>query len=127
MPKDVYESELDRCRPWIEAALEYCNGTHEFEDVCQSVAAGRMQLWPAERGCIVTEIVVYPRKKVLNVFLAGGELDQILDMYEAVKSWALSHACETATMTGRFGWKKPLLAEGWKPLYATYKKDLVNG
>ena len=83
-----------------------------------------MQLWPAPRGCIVTEIVVYPRKKVLNVFLAGGELDQILDMNNDVKAWALAQGCENATMTGRFGWKKPLMANGWEPLYATYKKEI---
>ena len=34
MPKDMLLSdELERCRPWIEAALEYCGGTHEFEDI----------------------------------------------------------------------------------------------
>ena len=43
-----------------------------------------MQLWQGPRGCIVTEIVVYPRKKVLNLFLAGGELDQIVDMNDDI-------------------------------------------
>jgi len=33
MPKDTQVNELERCRPWIEAALEYSGGTHEFEDV----------------------------------------------------------------------------------------------
>ena len=80
MPKDTQVNELERCRPWIEAALEYSGGTHNFEDVAKGILEGNMQLWPTPRGCIVTEIVVYPRKKVLNVFLGGGELDQLLDM-----------------------------------------------
>ena len=58
-------------------------------------------------GCIVTEIVVYPRKKYLNVFLAGGELDQILDMDADVKAWSIEQGCDAAMMSGRIGWKKP--------------------
>ena len=77
MAKDIVVNELERCRPWIEAALQYTGGTHEFEDIVDGIRSSRMQLWPSKRGCIVTEIVIYPRKKVLNLFLAGGELDQI--------------------------------------------------
>lgn len=125
MPKDTFpQNELERCRPWIEAALEYCGGTHAWEDVVNGIMSSKMQLWPAERGCMVTEIVIYPRKKVLNIFLAGGELDQLLDMNDDVGIWAKSHGCEAATMSGRLGWKKPLIPEGWKLLYANFQKEI---
>ena len=125
MPKDMMLSdELERCRPWIEAALEYCGGTHEFEDIVDNIANCRMQLWPAERGCIVTEIVVYPRKKVINIFLAGGELDQILDMDADVKAWAKEQGCTGATMAGRIGWKKPLKALNWEFQLASFAKEI---
>ena len=124
MPKDTQVNELERCRPWIEAALEYSGGTHNFEDVVDGIVDGNMQLWPSPRGCIVTEIVVYPRKKVLNVFLGGGELDQLLDMHNDVTAWAKSYGCDTLMITGRFGWKKPLKAHGWKPLYASFQKEI---
>ena len=71
MAKDtILSNDLETCRPWIEAALEYTGGTHNWEDVVESIAKGTMQLWAAPRGCIVTEIVVYPRKKVLNIFFS---------------------------------------------------------
>ena len=123
----VLSPDLERCRPWIEAALEYTGGTHEFEDIVSSIAQGTMQLWPAPRGCIVTEIVVYPRKKVLNIFLAGGELDQILDMDNDVKAWAENHGCTAATMMGRIGWKKPLAALDWKFQHGAFIKEFENG
>jgi hypothetical protein len=63
---------VEKCKEWIEAALEYSGGTHTIEDVEDAIRSGRMQLWPAERACAVTEIVVYPRKTVLHVFLGGG-------------------------------------------------------
>jgi len=117
-------NELDRCKPWIEAALDYCDGTHSWDDIENGIASGMMQLWPAAKGCIVTEIVVYPKKKVINIFLAGGELDQILDMDADVKAWASAHGCTGATMTGRVGWKKPLEPLGWKVLHTQFAKDI---
>ena len=116
--------ELARCRAWIEAALEYSGGTHNFDDVAEGLASGKMQLWPAPKGCIVTEIVVYPRKKVLNVFLGAGELDQLMDMHKDVIAWSKAQGCVAVTITGRHGWKKPLTKHGWKPLHASYVKEI---
>ena len=115
--------ELERCREWIEAALEYSGGTHNFDDIVEGLKSGVLQLWPTPRGCIVTEIVLYPRKRVLNVFLGGGELDQILDMHTDVVNWAKAQGCTSLTMSGRAGWKKPLAPHGWKPQHATYVKE----
>ena len=79
------------------------------------------------KGCIVTEIVIYPRKKVLNIFLAGGELDQILDMDHDVKNWAKEHGCTAATMSGRIGWKKPLKPLNWKMQHVSFLKEFEDG
>ena len=69
---------IGKIRGWIADALQYSGGTHTVDDVIERIMSGHLQLWPAERGCAVTEIVVYPRKKVLHVFLAAGEMDQII-------------------------------------------------
>ena len=34
-------TELQRCRQWIEAALEYSGGTHLYEDVVTAVVEGK--------------------------------------------------------------------------------------
>ena len=117
-------NEIERCKPWIEAALKHSGGTHVFEDVEKGIRESRMQLWPAPRGCIVTEIVVYPRKKLLNLFLAGGELDQLLDMYDDMKAWAELQGCEAAELTGRLGWKRVLEPLGWKTQHVNFRKDI---
>jgi hypothetical protein len=119
----IMSDELARCRPWIEDALEYCNGTHIFEDVVKGIAESRMQLWAAPRGCMVTEIMVYPRKKVLNIFLAGGDLEQLLDMNDAMTEWAKMQGCTGGTITGRVGWKKVLEPMGWKLMHSHYAKE----
>lgn len=117
-------NEIDRCQKWIEAALERSGGTHLFSDVKGAIMQGTMQLWPAERGCVVTELVKYPRKKVLNLFLAGGDLDQILSMSEDGEKWAKSEGCAAMVMTGRHGWKKSLSSRDWTEAYVTFWKEL---
>ncbi len=122
--QDIYINQIERCRHWIEAALEYSGGTHNFDDIVDGIKEGRMQLWPSARGCIVTEIVIYPRKKYLNIFLAGGELDQILDMHDSVRAWMIEQKCDAAMMSGRLGWKKPLEKQGWSFLQAHFVKEV---
>lgn len=118
------QSELDRCRPWIEAALEYSGGTHLFEDIVAGVQSGHMQLWPAPDGCLVTEIIVFPRKKVLNVFLGGGDLDRLVDMHDALAAWGRAQDCDAATINGRTGWQRVYKSRGWTPMHICLSKEL---
>lgn len=117
-------AELERCRPWIEAALRRSGGTHEYSDVFDAVLAGTMQLWPAPRGCAITEIVVYPRKTLLNVFLAAGELDQVTDGIEAVAAWAREQGCDGMIMSGRRGWERVLGNRGWSRLHSVMTREV---
>ena len=116
-------AELLRCRPWIEDALEYSGGTHTFEDVVQGIVSGRMQLWPAPRGCAVTEVVLYPKKSVLHVFLAGGEMDQILDMIDSAVEWSKGQGCNSMTIAGRHGWSRVLAKHGYKAVMTVLEKE----
>lgn len=118
-------AELLRCRKWIEDALEYSGGTHTFEDVARSIMEGRMQLWPATRGCAVTEIVVYPRKSVLHVFLAGGEMDQIIDMIDSAVEWGKMQGCSSMTIAGRKGWQRVLERYGYEPVMTVLEKEFA--
>lgn len=115
--------ELLRCRHWIEAALEYSNGTHTFKDIVDGIMEGRLQFWPAPNGCLVTEIVTYPQKRVINVFLGGGELDQLADMHADVIAWAKTQGCAGATIVGRKGWERAFKKYGWKPAFVTLAKE----
>lgn len=110
-------------RELIERALVYSGGTHTFEDVQMMVATGKAQMWPAPRGVAITEIIEYPRKRVLHVFLAAGELDQILDGIDSVYEWGRTQGCTSLTMSGRFGWQRVLSKHGWKPVLVTMERE----
>lgn len=107
--------ELDRCRAYLEPALRRNGGTHEWGDIVQGISEGRLQLWPAPEGALVTELVAYPRKKICNVFLGGGKLRQLLDMIPSVEAWARAQECHGLTVQGRFGWERVLARFGARP------------
>jgi len=118
------KEELLRCREWIQGALDKDDNTHSFIDVVEGVMSGHMQLWAGEKGCAVTEIVCYPNKKVLHVFLAGGKLKEITDMHEDAVKWAKAQGCVGMTIVGRKGWKKVFQNEGWKEKHMVLAKEL---
>jgi len=116
--------ELIRCKPWLEAALELSGGTHTLDDVVQAIIKGEMQFWPAPKGCAVTEIVNYPRKKVLHIFLAGGEMEQIIDMDDSAVEFAKMNGCTGMSIAGRRGWKRVLKDKGYVETFTVLGKDI---
>jgi hypothetical protein len=119
------EDELERCRPYIEAALEYAGGTHEFSDIVDSVKAGQMQFWPGRSSAAITEIVVYPRSKALHVFLAGGEMAELITMIDSAVIWGRAQGCNAMTMAGRKGWEKVLARQGWNPVMSVMEREIA--
>lgn len=116
--------QIARCREWIEAALAYGGDTHDYEHVAYGILEGAMQLWPAEDGCLVTELLQYPKKKVLHIFLAGGRLQTLTDMHDDVIAWAKSQGCTALTLSGRKGWVRALESFDWEPTLTTLSKEI---
>jgi len=119
--------QLLECQKWIESALQKGGDTHDFKDIVDGVLSGHMQLWYGTNGCAVTEIIVYPNKKVLHVFLAGGDqgqgIKQITDMHDDAVDWGKAQGCDGMTIAGRKGWKKILESRGWKQQFTTLVKE----
>lgn len=115
--------ELDRCRQYIEPALSYSGGTHDWYDIVHGVMGGTLQLWPAPNGALVTEVLTYPRKRVVNVFLGGGDMGELTAMHEKIIEWAKGQGCTAARLSGRDGWRRAFAPLGWTPLYQTLEKE----
>ena len=116
--------ELLRCRGWIESALNYSGETHSFQDVVDGILKGTMQLWAGESGCAVTEISVFPQKKVLHTFLAAGDMDQILDFEESAAEFGRMNGCTAMTIAGRSGWKKILGKRDWHEQFVVLEREI---
>ena len=87
-------------------ALEYSNGTHSLEDVAMALNKDEMQFWPGINTAIVTEIITYPKHKSIHVFLAAGDMNEVVRILSFVEKHGKLEGCTHMTMTGRKGWEK---------------------
>ena len=116
-----------RCRPWIAAALRHEGGGYRIEDVQAGIEDGRFQFWPGAACALVTERLVSPRKTSLNVWLAGGDLRELMRMRPTLEAWARTQGCSEARGGGvaaRRGWGRVLRAAGYRPRWTIYTKSL---
>ena len=58
------------------------------------------------------------------MFLAGGELDQIVDMESSAAVFAKQQGCHGMSLAGRKGWSKVLKEHGWNEAFTTLAKEL---
>ena len=121
--------ELKQFLAPLERALPYTGGTHNLDDIREAVQSGQMQCWPGVESVVITEIVDTPQKRLLNFFLAAGNLQEIRTLYHTIFDWAKSYGCDSAVILGRHGWERTFLTrdEGWEKKLILYEKDLSNG
>lgn len=117
---------LEQARPLIEEGLVYTCGTHLYEDVAAMVAAGQLTFWSGPQSVVLTEVLQSPRKRILNVWLVAGKMDELQQMYPVIYEWAKTvQGCDLVTHTGRPGWERSFLKqEGWKTQLVVMTKEL---
>ena len=91
----------------------------------RELVSGQYQLFVSEHSALVTTVMPYPRGTVLHLFLAGGNLEELEQLYLESEEYAKYMNCKSITLMGRFGWKKSFLTEyGMKPTCLQMSKEL---
>lgn len=111
--------EWKRCAPWLERALD---GTYAIQDVWTDVWAGRAQFWPLERSAAVTRIHDYPQASVLRIWLAGGEMDDLLANMWRLEEFARETGCKAIELEGRKGWERVM--PDFRLVSVTLRRDI---
>ena len=92
----------DEVVPLIDAALKYSEGEVLPEDLVGPLTIGKMQLWVAMFegsviAAMITEIVIYPRKRVLRVITIAGKdgrgMSKWYGFLPLIEGFALSNNC----------------------------------
>ena len=128
-PGDL-ELVWDEVVPLIEAALKYSEGEVIPEDLVQPIKTGKMQLWVAMSGgviaAMITEIITYPRKRVLRVITIAGKdgrgMSKWYGFLPLIEGFALSNNCSSLEAWTRKGMAKKL--KDWEHKYMVITKDL---
>ncbi len=127
-PEDIAHV-WDNVATLLSTVTQHAEGEMEPADYLESLTHGDMQLWIAieEKEIIiamVTQIIPYPRKKVLRVIAIAGErfIEAHKRFNDIVETFAVNVGCSSMELWGRKGWKK-MLPE-WKDSYIVFTKDL---
>ena len=86
---------------------------YTIADLEDELARGRAQIWIGERCVMVTTMPREPEGLCLHVWLAAGDLADILKIEPGVAAWGRAMGCNYASIIGRKGWDRILKHVGF--------------
>ena len=115
-------TDVDRMEQ-LQDALDQMGNTHSLEDIVGMIDTGAMQSFVNDDTWMVTQVVDFPRKRVLEIFLVVGELFATEKLFNEVDAFARAHGCDLIRAFGRHGWQKWAKPRGWKNGAHVYYKE----
>lgn len=103
----------EQLRNRLQRALDFAGGIYTQQDIIDAVHAGKMQAWHTPNSLVLSEVLTFPQKTVLNVFAVVGDMDEALSMHDELEAFAREQGCQMMTMTGRKGWTRIMPRWGW--------------
>ena len=122
---------LDRLGPLLQQAIDECPATHTFHTVMEAITEGRAHLWCGERCVAVTEFNEQPLRRILNVWLAGGDLREMKSLRPGIEAFGRAHGATAVTFSAKLtvaakrrlsGWTR---ASGYEPRWINHYKELT--
>ena len=129
----VYPDEVphiwDQVEPLLSKATPYSEGEVEAQDFAYLIINNEMQLWVSTEdknitAAMVTQVVHYPRKKVLRIIALGGkDLRKMQKKFEPIlEGYAIKAGCSALEAWTRRGLLR--LVKDWKQSYIIITKDI---
>jgi hypothetical protein len=115
---------MQRHRDEIERTLEYTPDTHNFDVLVDMVIQGQLTFWDLPNGFFLTEIQLYPLARHFHVFMAGGDLQALIDLHDDMLSLAQALGCSRATIAGRAGWERVFKGQGWQKHLTVISREI---
>jgi len=116
--------EWERCKPWIEAALEGGFYGIDHVEAMLNRPHNPAQFWPGKNAAIVTEVQDHGSCRVLFVWAAGGDMEEIIGMAAGIEAVGRLLGCEYAMSEGRDGWARVMKKHGFEHYSTTIRKAL---
>jgi hypothetical protein len=128
VPREYIDGCWGQIEGYLEGAAKYTYGRFSVDDIKDCITDYDYQLWIAFEddkiyGAVVTEIVQYPRCKMLAMQFTGGiELKKWKDpMLSLLKRWARDNGCDKIESPGRPGWARVFKNDGYEAKFITYE------
>lgn len=120
--KQPWEQEWARCKPFIEKAVKY-QDSYTIDDIEDKIRSGIFHLWPGKRSAYITEFVLYPQVKALNLLFCGGDYKELEQMLPSIEAFAKAAGIKRLYGGGRKGWIRKIKHLGFETEYLI-RKDL---
>ncbi len=120
--KEPWEVEWDRCKPYIAKAVKH-QDSYTIDDIEDKIRQGIFHLWPGKKSAYITEFVIYPQLKAMNVLFCGGDYKELEAMLPSIEAFAKQAGIQRLYGGGRKGWTRKLKHLGFKQDYIV-RKDL---
>jgi hypothetical protein len=115
-------ADWQRAEPHVIAALAHAGDTHEPRDVLDMIIGGRAALWVGSECAVVTQEIDLPRGVQLHFWLAGGDLDELMEIERDIEKAAHENGIVRVSIIGRRGWRAKL--DGFKEAGVILVKEI---
>ena len=109
-------------REHIAAALAHSGDMHSVDSVLEMVEEGSAVLHQRPHSTFVTQEFELPKARQLHFWLAGGDLDDLIEAEKEIVDDARYRGITKVTIIGRPGWQKKL--EGFRQAGVILVKDI---
>ena len=104
---EIYRAKLAK-------ALARAGDLYSLDDLLERINDGRMQAHVSRETIAVTEISVYPKRRVLTIILLVGDLEDGENLHAQVLDFARKMSCDAIVTQGRVGWARLAKSHGWQ-------------
>ncbi len=110
----------------FKKCLNGMGNVYSPQDIVDACNARTMQWWQIEDLVTVTQVSIFPQKRVLSCIMTFGRWDEnnAKALHDQVCEFGRSEGCEYFVTEGRKGWSKTLGALGWKTTGITLRHKL---
>ena len=102
------QEDFAAAAPHIASALERSGNTHHLNDVYYLLLNKEAALFVGEKSAVVTQEMILPVGRQLHFWLAGGDLDELVEIEADVEAAAREKGIKRFSIVGRKGWRNKL-------------------
>lgn len=114
----------DEMRDALASVLAQSGEGYTIADLEAELADGRSQIWIGEQCVMVTTLPREPEGLCLHVWLAAGDMADMLKIEPGIAAWGRAMGCSYASIVGRKGWDRILKAAGFHRVGQELRKSL---
>jgi hypothetical protein len=100
--------------------LDRMGAVYVVNDILTAIAKGRMQSFAENDSWAVTQVINYPRARVLEILIAIGDLAQCRKLHDRILQYADDNDIGLIQAYGRRGWIGDAAKRGWKVKTTSY-------